>query len=195
MTWIKTESQEPSTEVPKEQEAKTVKDAGRLSKLFNSQALNPAAMQASLNLYQAIMSGPSSLSLIEREMIAVVVSKVLDCTFLVDAHAENLRDLTKDDRLVRLMKIDYRMLLLDDRVRTILDFAVQITKDSKSILESSIKELRDSGLKDEDILNALEVVGLFNYLTRLANVLGVKEESPEDKPSTTLAAMSTSAKR
>jgi uncharacterized peroxidase-related enzyme len=79
--------------------------------------------------------------------------------------------------MVRLVKMDYRMLLLADRVRTMLDFAVQVTRDVHSINKLTIDELRTKGLSDEDILNVVEVAGFFSYYTRLADALGVEHES------------------
>lgn len=68
------------------------------------------------------------------------------------------------------------MLLLEDRVRSMLDFAVQVTKQVHSISPLTIEELRAKGLSDEDILNVVQVAGFFNYYTRLADALGVEPE-------------------
>ena len=69
------------------------------------------------------------------------------------------------------------MLLLEDRVRTMLDFAVQVTRDAHSINKLTHDELRGKGLSDEDILNVVEVASFFSYYTRLADALGVEPES------------------
>jgi uncharacterized peroxidase-related enzyme len=69
------------------------------------------------------------------------------------------------------------MLLLEDRVRSMLDFAVQVTKEVHSINQMTIEELRAKGLSDEDILNVVQVSGFFSYYTRLADALGVEPEA------------------
>jgi uncharacterized peroxidase-related enzyme len=58
-----------------------VKRTGHLFNIISLQSLNPPVLQASTELYQAIMLGPSSLSRVEREMIAVVVSKAMGCFY------------------------------------------------------------------------------------------------------------------
>ncbi|MGB7623196.1 MAG: peroxidase-related enzyme [Terriglobia bacterium] len=176
MAWIRTVSCEQATGRLKEEFEAASHRAGRGFNIVSAQSLNSDALHASLNLYKAIMQGPSSLSRLDREMIAVVVSKTMGCVYWVEAHGEDLRELTHDDRLVRLIKMDYRMLLLEDRVRTMLDFAVQVTRDVHSINRPRIEELRSSGLSDEDILNVVQVAGFMSYYTRLADALGVEPE-------------------
>ncbi|MBZ5536685.1 MAG: peroxidase-related enzyme [Acidobacteriia bacterium] len=176
MTWIKTVSLERATGRLKKEFEAAIGRAGRVFNIVSAQSLNPRVLHASLNLYKTVMLGSSSLSRVEREMIAVVVSKTAGCVYWTEAHGEYLRQLTHDDRLVRLIKIDYRMLLLEDRVRSMLDFAVQVTREVHSINRLTIEELRAKGLSDEDILNVVQVAGFFSYYTRLADALGVEPE-------------------
>ena len=44
-------------------------------------SLNPLSLKYHQNLYRHLMYGPSGLSRMEREMIAVVVSRVNDCHY------------------------------------------------------------------------------------------------------------------
>ena len=57
---------------------------GRAGKVFNivkAMSLRPGVLKRSLELYQAVMLGPSGLSRQERELLAVVVSRVNDCHY------------------------------------------------------------------------------------------------------------------
>lgn len=57
---------------------------GRAGKVFNivkSMCHNPAVLNRSMELYKAIMFGPSELSRSERELLAVVVSVANDCHY------------------------------------------------------------------------------------------------------------------
>jgi alkylhydroperoxidase family enzyme len=42
---------------------------------------NPAVLRASMEFYRAIMYGPSPLSRVQREMLAVVVSATTGCRY------------------------------------------------------------------------------------------------------------------
>ena len=57
---------------------------GRAGKIFNivkAMSLNPAVLQASMEMYKAVMFGPSSLSRAERELLATVTSNANDCHY------------------------------------------------------------------------------------------------------------------
>jgi uncharacterized peroxidase-related enzyme len=71
---------------------------------------------------------------------------------------------------------DYRQAELDPAVRTLLDFAVQVTSHPHSGDEKAIDTLRAAGWSDEGILEAVEVIGFFNYYNRLVDALGVDPE-------------------
>ena len=60
---------------------------GRISNILSAHSLNPPALQAHMDLYMAIMFGPSGLSREEREMIAVVVSSANQCPYCIEHHA------------------------------------------------------------------------------------------------------------
>jgi len=61
--------------------AAAVQRAGRVYKIVQLQSLNPTVLEASMQLYKALMHGPSPLSRVEREAIAVTVSRVNECFY------------------------------------------------------------------------------------------------------------------
>ena len=57
---------------------------GRAGKVFNivkAMSLRPGVLKRSMDLYRAVMFGPSGLSRQERELLAVVVSRQNDCHY------------------------------------------------------------------------------------------------------------------
>jgi uncharacterized peroxidase-related enzyme len=57
---------------------------GRAGKVFNivkAMSLRPAVLKRSMEMYKAIMFGPSGLSRRERELLATVVSRHNDCHY------------------------------------------------------------------------------------------------------------------
>ncbi len=71
---------------------------------------------------------------------------------------------------------DYRQAEWDPSVRMLLDFAVQVTRDPHAGGDAAIGALRGAGWSDAAILEAVEVIGFFNYYNRLADALGVEPE-------------------
>ncbi len=58
-----------------------VRRAGRVYQILRIQGRNPAALDASMRMYVALMHGPSPLTRVEREAIAVTVSRVNECFY------------------------------------------------------------------------------------------------------------------
>ena len=54
---------------------------GNLDNILRIHSLNPPSMEHHYDLYRHLMTGPSPLSRLQREMIAVTVSAVNDCFY------------------------------------------------------------------------------------------------------------------
>ena len=54
---------------------------GVLDNILRIHSLNPPSMEHHYELYRHLMQGPSPLTRVQREMIAVVVSAVNDCFY------------------------------------------------------------------------------------------------------------------
>lgn len=72
--------------------------------------------------------------------------------------------------------VDYRQHDWGARLRALLDYAVDLTHDPHGPGEAGIVALRAVGWSDEEILEATEVIGFFNYYNRLVDGLGVEDE-------------------
>jgi uncharacterized peroxidase-related enzyme len=74
------EENEATGELKTEYDA-AVARAGKVFNVVKAMSLNPKVLTASMGLYRAIMFGPSELSRVERELLAVVVSCANDCHY------------------------------------------------------------------------------------------------------------------
>lgn len=74
------------------------------------------------------------------------------------------------------MKRNYRHAAIDDKTRALMDYAVQVTRDPQKITTKTIDGLRGAGWNDSEILTATQIVGFFNYYTRMVDALGVEPE-------------------
>jgi len=83
---------------------------------------------------------------------------------------------TGDDELADRVKDDYRSAKLDDKTRALMDYAVLVTRGPKQVSRETIDGLRAAGWTDEEILRATQIVGFFNYYTRMVDALGVEPE-------------------
>lgn len=90
------------------------------------------------------------------------------------AHGALLRQQSSDPELASHVMHDYRNADLDPQLRGILDFATKLTREPGSMQESDVQGLRDMGLSDEQVLSVVLITCTFNFMTRLADGLGVE---------------------
>ena len=74
------------------------------------------------------------------------------------------------------MEHDWRQAELSPRERALCEFAVKLTHLASEIDQADVDALRDHGLDDATISDAIQVVGYFNYVTRVADGVGIDDE-------------------
>ena len=72
---------EEATGLLKEEYDAAVGRAGKVFNIVKAMSLRPGVLKRSMELYKAVMFGPSGLSRQERELLAVVVSRQNDCHY------------------------------------------------------------------------------------------------------------------
>ena len=91
-------------------------------------------------------------------------------------HSAGLRRLTKDERLVKTIARDYRKAPLSTPDRSMLDYAVKLTKTPWSVRRTDVTKLRRTGFDDRTILDINLIVRYYAFVNRLADGLGVPLE-------------------
>jgi uncharacterized peroxidase-related enzyme len=71
---------------------------------------------------------------------------------------------------------DYRKANLSPRERALCDFAVKLTTLAAEVDEADVDTLRAQGLTDTDVSDAIQVIAYFNYVTRVADGVGIEDE-------------------
>lgn len=148
---------------------------GLIPNVFRVFSLTPAHFLKWFSYYDYLLrTEDAQLSRKEREMIALVVSAENRCEYCLASHSAYLRELTGDAALPDKLIHNYRRVSLNERERTLLDFAVRMTNDSATMSEDDLTPLRAQGLSDEAIFEVAQVAAMFNFTNRLANALGWK---------------------
>ena len=148
--------------------AKCDEKLGFVPNVLKAYAFNPTKLQAFADMYNDLMLGPSGLSKLEREMIAVVVSSVNRCYYCLVAHGAAVRQLSGNAELGEQMVMNYRAAELSDKHRTMLDFAWRLTEAPQKIDDTDRQVLRDAGFSERDVWDIAAVVGFFNMSNRIA---------------------------
>jgi uncharacterized peroxidase-related enzyme len=146
----------------------------------------PAVLETSMAFHGAPMHGPSPLSCARREMLATLVSREFGCPYGTQAHAHDLgadvvptlaRDDQEADRFVHAFVAEWRTAPLAAADRALYEFAVKLTHSQRAMSPADLGVLRAHGFDDRAVHDALQVVGYFNYVTRVADALGVVPET------------------
>lgn len=142
---------------------------GMVPNVLRAYAFDVEKLNAFTAMYNDLMLGDSSLSKLEREMIAVAVSSYNKCYYCLVAHGAAVRQLSGDPELGEALVMNYRVAKISAKQRAMLDFAVKLTRESAAVEEADRQELRDQGFNDRDIWDIASVAGFFNMTNRVAS--------------------------
>ena len=155
------------------------KTRGKIAEVHKIQSLNPEALTAHMELYMTVMFGKSPLKRYQREMLGVVVSAANRCEYCVNHHEQALLAYWKDEEKSRLLLSDRSELELSDADKLLCKLAEDLTNNQSQDYSNHISGLRDAGLEDREILDAVQVIAYFNFVNRM--VLGLGVEFSEDE--------------
>jgi uncharacterized peroxidase-related enzyme len=151
--------------------AKCLEKLGFVPNVLQAYSLRPQKLRNFMAMYNELMLGPSGLSKLEREMVAVVVSSANRCYYCLVAHGQAVRKLSGDAELGEMMVMNYRVAKLDRRQRALLDFAWKLTATPHDVGDPDRAALAAVGLSAEDIFDLAETVAFFNLSNRMAYAL------------------------
>jgi uncharacterized peroxidase-related enzyme len=156
---------------------KCMEKLGFIPNVLKAYAFDMAKLEAFVAMYNDLMLGPSGLSKLEREMIAVAVSSQNRCYYCLVAHGAAVRQISGDPPLGELMVMNYRAARLTKRQRAMLDFAVKLTNEPWTVDEPDREALRRAGFSDRDIWDIAAIAGFFNMSNRVATATDMRPNS------------------
>ena len=123
-----------------------------------------------LALVAATLRGPSFWTVAEREHFATFTSSLNECPFCVQVHAEASRIEAHGAASTDGMRPE---------VTAVLELLENVTRQGGEISDDDITAVREHGVPDDAIVDALHVNLVFNTINRLANAFGLEWESEE----------------
>lgn len=149
---------------------------GLVPNLFKTMALRPEILEANWNKTKAVlMSGLVPRE--TKEMIAVVVSKANSCDYCVNAHSTALKMLGFSDEKIEKLLTNIESMGLDDKTRGILQFSIDATREPHKITEEDVRELKDMGITDGELLEIVSTMDMFTSYNKFLDALGVEIDS------------------
>ena len=149
---------------------------GFVPNVLKAFAFDDAKLRAFVDYRQELVQNAASLSKLEIEMIATVVSSQNRCFYCITAHGNAVRQLG-GPLLGEMMLMNYRAARLDKRRRAMLDFAVKLTTQPWEVEEEDRERLRRAGFTDRDIWDIASVAAFYNMTNRLASATDMRPNS------------------
>jgi uncharacterized peroxidase-related enzyme len=146
---------------------------GFVPNVLKAFAFDNAKLEAFVEYRQQLVQAVESLSKLEVEMIATVVSAQNRCFYCITAHGNAVRQLG-DSLLGEMMVMNYRAARLGKRQRAMLDFAVKLTVEPWAVEEEDRERLRRAGFTDRDIWDIASVAAFYNMTNRLASATDMR---------------------
>jgi len=141
---------------------------GFIPNVIKANATDSQRLKTFVNFYNRLMLDEGSLTKMEREMIAVVVSSINKCFYCLVAHGASLRKLSNDPILGEELVMNYRSSRISKKHKIMLDFSAKLTEFPDKVEDSDRNKLRQENFSDEEILEIAEVTSFFNMSNRIA---------------------------
>ncbi|MDN5790373.1 MAG: peroxidase-related enzyme [Micrococcales bacterium] len=145
---------------------------GFVPNVFRAQAVNGDQFLAWWKYFNLLVNKEGHLTNAERELLAVVVSGINRCTYCAVSHGAALRTYSEDERTSDLVGVNWRQAGLTEREATMAAYAEKLTRRPDEVTEADLEPLRAIGLDNHQIIELVQVVGMFNLTNRVSTALG-----------------------
>jgi uncharacterized peroxidase-related enzyme len=130
-------------------------------------------------LAQTVMTGPSSLTRSERELIGTYVSHGNECRFCANSHAAAARHLLgQNGRIVDEVLADLATAPIEEKLRALLVIAGKVRRDGRLVSEEDIRRARQAGADDQAIHDTVLIAAMFSMFNRYVD--GLATWAPTD---------------
>ena len=147
---------------------------GFVPNVFLVLAYRPDELRAFMAYHDAVMERKGGLSKEDREMIVVATSGDNNCQYCVVAHGAILRIRAKNPLIADQIAINHHKADITAREKAMLDFAIKVSQDSRSINDNDRENLKNHGFSDDDIWDIVAITAFFGMSNRLANSLSIR---------------------
>ena len=137
----------------------------------------PAELRAFLAYNAALTEKESGITPAEREMVIVAHSNHNGCAYCVASHGAALRLASGNSTLSDQVSVNYREADITPRQKAMIEFAIKVTDDSRSINGEDFETLRNHGFSNEDIWDIAGLTAFFNLSNRMISFVAIRPDA------------------
>jgi uncharacterized peroxidase-related enzyme len=94
----------------------------------------------------------------------------------MESHENDLRAEVGGECQALAVQADYQTAGLAPRETALLEYAVKLTRDPRAASRDDLDELRKQGFTEEQLVDAVQAIGYFNFINRVVDGPGVDPE-------------------
>ena len=178
MPWIRTIPYEDATGRLRKLYDRVKGPHNNVDNIMMMHSLRPHSMEGHMAIYKYVLHhSDNTIPKWFLETLGVWVSSLNNCAYCVDHHFSGLKRLIGDDRKADGIKaaIDARDISkapLDEKQKLAMNYAETLTLSPAAVNETMVRQLRDAGFDDGEILEINQVSAYFGYANRTVLGLG-----------------------
>jgi len=174
MAYIELPELEEMTPRIKDEAKYILEQTGKLGEIFKLLAVREDIYLATDGMVKGYLLAETELPYATKERIALLVSLENNCKMCVDVHKGIAKMLGMSDAQVNEVLGGIDGVACDESEKVLLRFCVRASgKDNYKMQAKDIDAVRAVGYGDTQILEAVAIVGYFNYINTLSNVFGL----------------------
>lgn len=171
--WSRKEHPEPFIDlVPPEQaqgarkalydELEKVRGRGRVSNLFRAYGAFPELGMANFRRLMVLLTR-GSLTVKFKEAVMTALAEINRCDYCVSFHATSLKNAgASEDEVQAAIRFDAKGIGLSLKEQSLFEYALKANGDPHGITPDDIAALREEGVTDQEMIEALETVNTGN---------------------------------
>ena len=178
MSYVK---EEPLTETNYPPFAEIKNTFGFIPNFFRAQSMRTDLIESELGLVDTILVKDGALTRQQKEYIFLVCSARNLSTYCVTAHCEMVRILGIAGPEPEQIAVDHTATQLPLVMKALLNFAAKLNSQPTKVTHADIDALRTYGYTDQQIMEAVVVVGFAKFANYIAFGLGTLPDFDNSK--------------
>lgn len=152
----------------------SLRDDARLLDVFRAY---PGTAKPLVDYHEALMRGPSPLTVAERELVAAYVSGLNACDYCFGVHSVTAQEFGVSEETLTALLEDLDTAGVDDRMRPLLRYVGKLTRSPARVSPADAAVVLAAGWEEQALHDAVSVCALFNLMNRLVDGLGVRTDA------------------
>ncbi|HJY30991.1 MAG TPA: peroxidase-related enzyme [Pyrinomonadaceae bacterium] len=149
---------------------------GLAPKIYRAQLLRPDVLNAEVQMLDQLLFGKGALTRVQKEFILLSVSAENNNSYFPALHCQTLQFLGVKPELSQQVITEHREASLSQPDIILLDFARKLVSQPHSFSDNDVALLRKHDFSDEQILEAVLMIGLTQFLNCVQMGLGAEAD-------------------